>query len=131
MDELSRRTLQYTENPTAFSDEKDFNFYSSLIKPHCAICSILSSFELEKEINQEYVKNWRLPLSSLVSIPRSIFLSRIKNVTSLNEIQSQSLLYVCSNCKICVHSGNWNKVQFFNIIILFLNFSLLRRKYFD
>lgn len=105
--ELSGRTLQYANSPTAFEDETKFNVFTSLIEPHCLICLMLKPFAQKEKINESFATEWRPPVTSRVLMPKSYYISKSKEVIDYGNNQSwnESTLLVCSICKICVHAG--------------------------
>lgn len=107
-EELSYRTLQYIGNPKAFGDEVLLNYYFSLIDPFCSICLILRTFHFSQDLSR--VRNdLKPPFDSRILIPKALFTSKSKNNSSnfLDNQQNynQSILLVCSACKLCVHSS--------------------------
>lgn len=119
MDQLSRRTIQYTDNPQAFSDEINLNYFSSLIDPFCSICTLLRSFEFPHQDLSRISLNLRPPHYSRILIPKLLYNSKVKtlnsstylsddndqpNVINNNDDHNQkSSLLICSSCKLCVH----------------------------
>lgn len=104
--ELSGRTLQYAKSPEPFTDETKFNFFSSLIEPHCLICLMLKPFAQKEKINEAFATEWKPPSTSRVLMPKTNYISKSKEVIDYGDDHSwnQSTLLVCSVCKICVHS---------------------------
>lgn len=146
MDQLSRRTIQYTDNPQAFTDEIKLNYFASLIDPFCSICTLLRLFEYPHHDLSRISLNLRPPLHSRILIPKLLFNSKVKqqspssysldvneqtNVINNGAHDQQSSLVTCSSCKLCVHFCKLNLKfsQLFCIylicLILFFCFSLL------
>uniref|UniRef100_A0A3B0RF76 [histone H3]-trimethyl-L-lysine(9) demethylase n=1 Tax=Psoroptes ovis TaxID=83912 RepID=A0A3B0RF76_PSOOV len=113
LDQLCRRTIQYTDNPCAFEDEKNLNHIASLIDPFCSICTLLRLFEFPHQDLSRISTNLKPPLYSRVLIPKSLFNFKMKhqstNVINNNNDDDNtdllSTLLICSTCKLCVHSS--------------------------
>nr|XP_046915536.1 lysine-specific demethylase 4B-like [Dermatophagoides farinae] len=118
LDQLSRRTIQYTDNPQAFTDEIKLNYFASLIDPFCSICTLLRLFEYPHHDLSRISLNLRPPLHSRILIPKLLFNSKVKqqspssysldvneqtNVINNGAHDQQSSLVTCSSCKLCVH----------------------------
>lgn len=103
---MSKCTLQYTNNPTAYEHEIEFNHLSSFIEPHCSICTIFKPFvQTDCQITTQ---SFLLPSQSSMLMSLDYLRSRYIDSTHLDLVSFDSTdLVKCSSCKICVHTGTF------------------------
>lgn len=82
--------------------EQLYNSSLSTIYPHCSICILLKRFQINADWPDAQSK---IPKSSPVLIPNVAFSTKVSDPnTTLEQIESSNLI-VCSDCKVCVHTG--------------------------
>lgn len=111
LEKLSKCTLQYTNNPTAYEHEIEFNHLSSFIEPHCSICTIFKPFvQTDCQITTQ---SFLLPSQSSMLMSLDYLRSRYIDSTHLDLVSFDSTdLVKCSSCKICVHTACYGITQF-------------------
>ncbi|XP_067137574.1 lysine-specific demethylase 4A-like isoform X2 [Centruroides vittatus] len=91
-----------------FKAEKNFNSHCSNVEPHCSICIVFKALRFkEDELNT--ASELHVPSQSPVWMPSMCFDANYEtpdffDKNLLLETDGTSPLYICTNCKVCVHA---------------------------
>lgn len=101
----------YNYMPYNFMVEQIYNIGVSTIAPHCAICTIVAKFDVNKSWYQDLTRV-RIPRSSPVLISGINYIGKllkeeqhIQNHSLPENASHDSNLLTCTTCKVCVHQG--------------------------
>lgn len=105
MKQLTKNTHQFA--PKGITDEIQLNLCMSTVAPHCAICLLLKPFKLDKAMLKRQLTHYSPPKNSDILIPGVAFTSKVKDESTVFDINNNSPLLVCKDCRICVHSSKF------------------------